>query len=97
MQELHWNLSWTLALVALCWVALSSLIALGLGQIIKRSKAPAQAPQQADGTSSAYADVAPTDDELQDLEASRWHSGTRLKPVRLDGAEEAERENRKVS
>lgn len=96
MQELHWNLSWTLALVALSWVALSSLIALGLGQIIKRSKAPTEA-QQPGSASSAYADVAPTDDELQDLEASRWHSGTRLKPVRLDDEADAEIESRKVS
>ena len=93
MLELQWSLGWTLASIALCWLALSCVVAFSIGQIIRRGK-PKQERPNADATSasSAYADVAPSDDELADLEASRAASGTRLKPVRL----ESDRE-RKVS
>jgi hypothetical protein len=92
MLGLQWSLGWTLASIALCWLALSCVVALSIGQIIRRGK-PKQERPLADATSatSAYADVAPSDDELADLDASRTTSGTRLKPVRLDS------DQRKVS
>ena len=96
MPELHWNLGWTLATLGLCWLALSCAVALALGQIIRRGK-PQESPteRKSVGSSSAYADVAPSDDELADLQASRAASGTRLKPVRLTDEEAAPQ--RKVS
>lgn len=95
MAELQWNLGWTLAALGAAWLVLSCLVAFALGQIIKRGKAkPEVVPAQANEERGIYADVAPTDDELADLEASRAASGTRLKPVRF-ADDEAPR--RKVS
>jgi hypothetical protein len=86
MPELQWSLGWTLASIALCWLALSCVVALSIGQIIRRGKPKQERPNaDASSPSSVYADVAPSDDELADLDASRAASGTRLKPVRLDG------------
>lgn len=98
MPELQWNLGWTLAALGVSWLVLSSLVALALGQIIKRGK-----PKPAENATvtniseprGLYADVAPSDDELADLDASRAASGTRLKPVRLESEEEVPQ--RKVS
>lgn len=47
MAELHWNFGWTLAALGVCWLALSCVVALGIGQIIKRSKASSEAEQSA--------------------------------------------------
>lgn len=94
MLEMQWSLGWTLAGIALCWLALSCVVALSIGQIIRRGKPRQERPELSGvASTSAYADVAPSDDELADLEASRAASGTRLKPVRLS---DDERE-RKVS
>ena len=93
MAELHWNLGWTLAALGAAWLVLSCLVAFALGQVIKRGKAKPEAQVKAERGS--YADVAPTDDELADLEASRAASGTRLKPVRFAGEEDVP--HRKVS
>ena len=96
MAELQWNLGWTLAALGAVWLVLSCLVAFALGQIIKRGKAKTPAIPAADGEERGiYADVAPSDDELADLEASRAASGTRLKPVRFEGEEQPSR--RKVS
>ena len=96
MAELQWNLGWTLAALGAVWLVLSCLVAFALGQIIKRGKAKPNVTPAADGEERGiYADVAPSDDELADLEASRAASGTRLKPVRFDGEEQPSR--RKVS
>lgn len=95
MLELQWSLGWTLASIAVCWLALSCVVALSIGQIIRRGKPRQERPiVDANSPSSAYADVAPSDDELADLEASRTASGTRLKPIRLDNND---RDERKVS
>lgn len=97
MPELQWNVGWTLAALGVCWLVLSCLVAFALGQIIKRGKAkPEAAPTDASEPRGIYADVAPSDDELADLEASRAASGTRLKPVRFEGEEELP-SRRKVS
>lgn len=96
MAELQWNLGWTLAALGAVWLVLSCLVAFALGQVIKRGKAKPPEVAPLDGEERGiYADVAPTDDELADLEASRAASGTRLKPVRFDGEEQPSR--RKVS
>jgi hypothetical protein len=96
MAELQWNLGWTLAALGAVWLVLSCLVAFALGQIIKRGKAKAPVIPATDGEERGiYADVAPSDDELADLEASRAASGTRLKPVRFEGEEQPSR--RKVS
>jgi hypothetical protein len=96
MAELHWNLGWTLAALGAAWLVLSCLVAFALGQIIKRGKAKPEAVQaQSQEEGGIYADVAPSDDELADLEASRASSGTRLRPVRFAGEDELPR--RKVS
>jgi hypothetical protein len=96
MAELQWNLGWTLAALGAAWLVLSCVVAFALGQIIKRGKAkPETVPVQANGEPGIYADVAPSDDELADLEASRAASGTRLRPVRFANEDEAPR--RKVS
>jgi hypothetical protein len=94
MLELQWSLGWTLASIAVCWLALSCVVALSIGQIIRRGKPRQERPAtDATSVSSAYADVAPSDDELADLDASRAASGTRLKPIRLS----SDRDERKVS
>jgi hypothetical protein len=96
MAELQWNLGWTLAALGAVWLVLSCMVAFALGQIIKRGKAKSPEVTPVHGEErGVYADVAPTDDELADLEASRAASGTRLKPVRFDGEEQPAR--RKVS
>jgi hypothetical protein len=97
MPELQWNVGWTLAALGVCWLVLSCLVAFALGQIIKRGKAkPEASVSDASEPRGLYADVAPSDDELADLEASRAASGTRLKPVRFEGEEELP-SRRKVS
>jgi hypothetical protein len=97
MPELQWNMGWTLATLGAVWLVLSCVVAFALGQIIKRGKAKPEATAvDASEPRGLYADVAPTDDELADLDASRASSGTRLKPVRFEGEEELP-SRRKVS
>lgn len=104
MIELHWNLGWTLATLGVCWLALSCVVALALGQIIKRSKAraePEQSPSltRQPGQPSAGAEPARelivTREQPSDDYGNHAASGTRLKPVVLEH-EQAE-SARKVS
>jgi hypothetical protein len=105
MTDLQWNLGWTLATLGVCWLALSCVVALALGQIIRRSKTSAE-PEQSSTRVEPSIQVARISQELAESRAqsqeqpshdygSRAASGTRLKPVRLD-QEQGER-TRKVS
>src|SRR5687768_6998630 len=105
MTDLQWNLGWTLATLGVCWLALSCVVALALGQIIKRSKASAE-PEQSASRAEQASQIAQIRQELLESNGlsqeqpshdygSRAASGTRLKPVRL--AQELGERTRKVS
>jgi hypothetical protein len=100
MTELQWNLGWTLATLGLCGLALSCVVALAVGQLIKRGKAstaleeaaPGAAPVTNEGaTSFEFAERA----ELEHDYGSRTASGTHLKAIRLE--RDQPQTNRKVS
>jgi hypothetical protein len=102
MTELHWNLGWTLVTLGVCWLALSCVVALALGQIIKRSKTSSDSEQTMSGVLPESAPVAfEMDEQLDDdgLPAqgygSRAASGTRLRAVQLE--QDSDRPARKVS
>ena len=88
MTELTWSLSWTLVTVGACWLVMSCAIALALGRIIQRSKATTTSERS---EAQRTEDFGIEDESLCDEGASRAASGTRLKPVKLDGEAKPQR------
>lgn len=99
MTELHWNLGWTLATLGVCWLALSCVVALAIGQILKRGKASTEPdsleaqghgamPMQAFGLASNDVTTHSYEQLEEGLPAqgygSRAASGTRLRAVQLE-------------
>ena len=89
MAELHWNIGWTLATLGLCWLVLSCVVALAIGQIIRRNRVTtvdnaSVSQTELQDQAEAWSEVPATVAELPELETgSRQASGTRLKPVVL--------------